>query len=136
MTATLVLLAVVGLVLLIGWLRNDPGRSPPPAGYPPAACAAFRELTAATDAFAAGDLAAVSADISRADGSVASLPAWEPGRDFEALLASLLVTLLDATTAGPSDARLEVAQNLVANGRTMLAERRYGFDCGVSSGSP
>jgi hypothetical protein len=127
---------VVGLVLLIGWVRNDPGRNPAPAGYPPAACAAFRELTAATDALAAGDLAAVRAHISRADDSLASLPAWEPGRGFEDLLASLLATLLDATTADSSGARLEVVQSLVASGRAALAERRYGFDCGVSTGSP
>jgi hypothetical protein len=85
---------------------------------------AFRELTAATGALATGDLAAVRADISRADDSLASLSAWEPGRGFEDLLASLLATLLDVTTAGPSGARLEVAQNLVASGRAALAERR------------
>ena len=73
--------------------------------------------------------------ISRADGSLASLPAWEPGRAFEDLLASLLATLLQATTA-PSDGSLETARNLVADVRAALAERRYGFDCGPASPSP
>jgi hypothetical protein len=119
-------------VLLVGWLRNDPGRNPPPAGYPPAACTAFGHLASATDALAAGDLPTVSAEISRADESLASLPAWEPGRGLEDLFASLLATLLQATTA-PNDTSLETAQNLVADGRAALAERRYGFDCGVAS---
>ncbi len=132
---TLLLLAGVGLVILFGWLRDDPGRDPPPAGYPPAACGAFRELTAATDALAADDLATVKAAIARADDSLAELPSWEPGRGFEDLLASLLATLLDATTAAPSDARLETAQELVSSGHVALVERRYGFDCGAPSAS-
>ena len=130
---TLLLLAAVALVILFGWLRDDPGRNPPPTGYPPAACEAFRELTAATDALAADDLLTVNAAITRADRSLAKLPSWEPGRGFEDLLASLLATLLDATTAGPSDTRLQTAQELVASGHAALAERRYGFDCGAPS---
>lgn len=132
---TLLLLAAVGLVILFGWLRDDPGRNPPPAGYPLAACGAFRELTAATDALAADDPATVNAAITRADQSLAKLPSWEPGRGFEDLLASLLGTLLDATTAAPSDARLETAQELVASGHAALVQRRYGFDCGAPSAS-
>jgi hypothetical protein len=122
-------------VLLVGWLRNDPGRNPPPAGYPEAACAAFAHLAAGTDALADGDLATVSTEISMADGSLASLPAWEPGHGFEDLLGSLLATLLQATTA-PTDGSLETARNLVVDGHAALAERRYGFDCGVASPSP
>ena len=122
-------------MLVVGWLRNDPGRNPPPPGYPEAACAAFAHLSAATDALADGDLATVNAEISRADGSLASLPAWEPGRAFEDVLASLLATLLQATTA-PTDGSLETARNLVADVRAALAERRYGFDCGPASPSP
>jgi hypothetical protein len=122
-------------VLLVGWLRNDAGRNPPPAGYAEAACAAFAHLSAGTDALADGDPATVNAEISSADSSLASLPAWEPGRAFEDLLASLLATLLQATTA-PSDGSLETARNLVADVRAALAERRYGFDCGVASPSP
>ncbi|MDP9292892.1 MAG: hypothetical protein M3O90_00475, partial [Actinomycetota bacterium] len=82
----------------------------------------------------ADDLATVGAEIALADRSLASLPTWEPGRGIEDLLASLLGTLLQASTA-PSATRLETAQNLVTDGRAALAERRYGFDCGVSSPS-
>lgn len=95
----------------------------------------FNHLAAGTDALADDDLATVTAEIARADDS-ATLPAWEPGHGFEDLLASLLATLLDATTAGPSDARLETAQNLVAVGSADIAQRRYGFDCGGSTPSP
>jgi hypothetical protein len=134
-TASLLLVAAVGLVLLVGWLRNDPGRNPPPTGYPEAACATFHHLARATESLAAGELATVSAQIGLADRSLAGLPAWEPGRGLEDLLASLLATLLLATTA-PSETRLETAQNLVADGRAAFAERRYGFACGLSSPSP
>lgn len=127
---------MVGLILLVGWLRNDPGRNPPPNGYAEAACAVFGHLAAGTDALADEDLATVTAEIGQADESLTRLPAWEPGHGFEDLLGSLLATLLDATTAGPNDARLETAQNLVAGGSADLAQRRYGFDCGASTPSP
>lgn len=123
-------------MLLVGWLRNDPGRNPPPLGYPDAACAAFSDLAAGTDALAGEDLATVNAEISRADQALARLPAWEPGHGFEDLLATLLATLLDASTAAPSDARLKTAQSLVAAGSADLVQRRYGFDCGASTPSP
>jgi hypothetical protein len=132
--ATLLLLAAVGLVLLVGWLGNDPGRNPPPPGYPQAACATFHHLATATEALAADDLATVGAEIALADRSLASLPTWEPGHGIEDLLASLLGTLLQASTA-PSDTRLETAQSLVIDGRAAFAERRYGFDCSASSPS-
>jgi len=134
--ATLLLLAVVGIVLLVGWLRTDPGRNPPPPGYAEAACAAFGHLATGTDALADDDLATVTTEIGRADDSLTTLPAWEPGHGFEDLLASLLATLLDATTPGPSDARLETAQDLVAVGSADIAQRRYGFDCGPATPSP
>ena len=126
---------MVGIVLLVGLVRNDPGRNPPPPGYAEAACAAYSHLAAGTDALADGDLPTVAAEIGRADDSLTTLPAWEPGHGFEDLLASLLATLLDATTAGPSDARLETAQNLVAVGSADIAQRRYGFDCGPATPS-
>jgi hypothetical protein len=146
---TLALLVLVGVSLLFSWLVNDPGRNPPPSGYAETACAAFQHLEAATgnlgDAVAAAErddaeaaLSATNAAEREAlEGSRISsdLPEWGPGEPLTEVIASLIVANLNgvhALRSGTSDIardELDVADELVNNGRNAFEERRFGFDC-------
>lgn len=130
---TLGLAIFVTLVLLVAYLRNDPGRNPVPAGYREAACAAFTELGAGVTALERGDEDEVRERLDAANAAVTDLPSWAPGEPFNELLASLIITLTngaDALAAGENAAEeIESARTLDDAGRRQLAEGAYGFDC-------
>ena len=51
---TIALVLFVGAIVLVGYLRDDPGRNPAPAGYATAVCAAVEELSEGTRALERG----------------------------------------------------------------------------------
>ena len=141
---TIALFLVVGSVMLIGYLRDDPGRNPAPAAYRVAVCDAFAELSAGTEAL---ELGVAGRDDPRAargrDGrdrgprgfrqqrtgrpaglGARALPeraAREP--DHHALQRAA------ALESGPAEEDLEVARTADAQGREALSDGRYGFTC-------
>ena len=147
---TLALLVLVVASVGLSWLVNDPGRNPPPSGYAETACTAFEHLAAATASLAEAVSAAERDDAETAltatgsaeretlEGSRVSseLPEWGPGEPLTEVIASLIIANLNGVSAlrsgTPGVARedLEVAEELVANGRSALDERRFGFTCG------
>ena len=142
---TIALAALVGVLMLIGYLRDDPGRNPAPAAYRVALCAAFDELGAATEALARGvehrgdaDARAASAReverrVAAANEALTDLPEWTPGRTLDELVGSQIITLTNGAAAlesGPVEEDLETARAVDAEGRARLAEGRYGFSCG------
>ncbi|MGH2428740.1 MAG: hypothetical protein ACRDGV_07645 [Candidatus Limnocylindria bacterium] len=152
--ASLALALGVVAVIVYGVLRSDPERNPAPAGYAEQACAAFDELEAGTDALAAAvavdddpprfaeAAAVVDEHVARAGEAIDRMPAWPPGEQFEELLASLIITLLEGSGAVPPgeggllpreelspEDRVEVAENLGHEGREILDEERLGFGC-------
>lgn len=132
----------IALLLVVGAIRNDPERNPPPPGYESAVCQAFGGLSAGTNALARavdhrGDVNVKSLAIGEArrrleaaHAALADLPAWPPGERLEELLAGLIISLANGTDARDAEA-VENAVELVDAGRAQLAEGRYGFDCGV-----
>ena len=140
---TIALFLVVGILVLVGYVRDDPGRNPAPAAYRTAVCAASEELSAGTRALARG--VAVEGDSARAaaaaevEGHIAGgnaaltdLPEWQPGRSLDELLGSQIITLTNGAAALPddgADADLEVALEVDATLQEQLADGRYGFDC-------
>jgi hypothetical protein len=141
---TIALALLVGAVILVGYLRDDPGRNPAPAAYRTAVCAAFAELSAGTDALERGlavrddpqqrDAAAdeVTAHVSAAEAALAGLPEWIPGRSLDELLGAQIITLTNgagALESGPAEQDLAAAQNIDAQAREQLADGRYGFTC-------
>lgn len=148
---TIAALLFIGIVIAIGALRSDPARNPPPAAYVPAACEAFVRLSAAADHLAAavaargdGELdvagderAAGEAEAVAANEAIRALPPWPPGEPFDELLASLIITVVPALDEldgadpdlGEIGHRSAVADQLVAEGRAVLDEERYGFGC-------
>lgn len=140
----------MGVAVLVSWLLSDPGRNPPPSGYAETACAAFERLEAATGRLGAavgaaerddGDAALAATDAAEREALEGSrisseLPEWGPGEPLTEVMASLIVANLNGVTAirsgTPELARneLEVAEELVGNGRSALHERRFGFSCG------
>ena len=142
---TIALALVVGAIVLIGYLREDAGRNPAPAAYRVAVCSAFDELSAGTRALQAGVQAAegpnaaaiiareVEGHVAAADEALADLPEWEPGRSFDELIGSQIITLTNAAAAlsegASADQDLEIALDVDAIGREQLSDGRYGFDC-------
>jgi hypothetical protein len=141
---TIALFVVVGSVMLIGYLRDDPGRNPAPAAYRVAVCEAFAELGAATDALEHGvagrddralreaAMAEIAERVDAAGTALAGLPDWPPGRSLNALLGSQIITLSNGAAAlesGPAEEDLELARTADAQGREALSDGRYGFTC-------
>lgn len=141
---TLALSLLVGVIVVVGFLREDPGRNPAPAAYRTAVCAAFDELSAGTRALERGveanddpdAVAAAAAEVERrvaaADGAVTDLPEWEPGRSLDELLGSQIITLTNGAAAlaeGEAEQDLEIAVEVDALGREQLSDGRHGFDC-------
>ena len=141
---TIALFLVVGSVMLIGYLRDDPGRNPAPAAYRAAVCDAFAELSAGTDALELGvagrddpaqreaAMADIEAHVDSAGRALAGLPDWEPGRFLNELIGSQIITLSNGAAAlesGPAEEDLEVARTADAQGREALSDGRYGFTC-------
>ena len=102
---TIALALLVGAVVLIGYLREDPGRNPAPAAYATAVCAAFDELSAGTRALESGvaadgdpaERATAAAEVERhvaaADEALTDLPEWEPGHSLDEVIGSQIITL-------------------------------------------
>jgi hypothetical protein len=144
---TLAILGLVGLVVLVGYLRDDPGRNPAPSAYRTAVCAAFTELRAGTRALERGvaddDPTAHAAaarevedHVAAANEALRDLPVWEPGRSLDELLGSQIITLTNGAAAlrdGSGDTDLEIAREVDASGAEQLADGRYGFACAVGS---
>ena len=140
---TIALAVLVGAVVLLGYLREDPGRNPAPAAYRTAVCAAVDELSAATRALERGvevnasERPNVAADVERhvaaADEALTDLPEWEPGRSLDELIGSQIITLTNGAAilaeGEAADQDLEVALEVDAIGREQLTDGRYGFDC-------
>jgi hypothetical protein len=140
---TIALFGLVGIVMLIGYLRDDPGRNPAPAAYRTAVCAAFDELSRGTRALERGeglqgtaDRQAASAQVQRhveaANDHLADLPVWEPGRSLDELIGSQIITLSNGAVAlaeGSAADDVEIALGSDAVGRDQLASGRYGFTC-------
>ena len=129
---TIALFLVVGSVMLIGYLRDDPGRNPAPAAYRVAVCDAFAELSAGTEALELGSPTATIRHCVKPrwprsrptwippDSALAGLPDWEPGRSLNELLGSQIITLSNGAAAlesGPAEEDLEVARTADAQGR-------------------
>jgi hypothetical protein len=141
---SLALALLVGLVIMVGYLRDDPGRNPAPAGYRTAVCAAFTELDAGTDALERGVAKRdevelreaakeeVHGHVSAASAALTGLPEWLPGRSLDELLGAQIITLTNgagALESGPVEDDLEAAQEIDAEIRGQLESGRYGFGC-------
>jgi len=147
---SIALLLLVGVVVLVGYLRDDPGRNPAPAAYRTAVCAAVAELSAGTDALARGvehrdqrgarDAARreVERRVAAANEALTDLPEWTPGRTLDELIGAQIITLTNGAIAlesGPVEEDLESARAVDAAAREQLADGRYGFTCAGSSRS-
>ncbi|MGH2383218.1 MAG: hypothetical protein ACRDG7_18625 [Candidatus Limnocylindria bacterium] len=144
---TIALVLLVGVVVLVGYLRDDPERNPAPAAYRTAICAAFGELDEGTRALERGveesggsDARAAAATevedhLAAANDALTDLPVWEPGRSLDELIGSLIITLTNGAVALAEESAesagedLESAREVGAFAREELAEGRYGFDC-------
>jgi hypothetical protein len=141
---TIALALLVGAVILVGYLRDDPGRNPAPAAYRTAVCAAFAELRAATDALERGvakrddpaqrDVAAreIEGRVAAANQALADLPDWVPGRSLDEQLGAQIISLLNgagALESGPVEEDLEAARTADAQAGEQLSDGRYGFTC-------
>jgi hypothetical protein len=141
---TIALVLFVGAIVLVGYLRDDPGRNPAPAGYATAVCGAFEELSAGTRALergVEGDGSAmarnsaaldVEGHVRAANVALTDLPPWEPGRSLDELIGSQLIALTNGAVTlrdGLAAEDLEIALQVDANLREQLSDARYGFDC-------
>lgn len=144
---TIALFVMVGSVMLIGYLRDDPGRNPAPADYRTAVCDAFAELSAGTEALGRGVagrddpaqreavMSEITEHVDAAGSALAGLPDWAPGRFLNELLGAQIITLSNGAAAlesGPAEEDLEVARTVDAQGRESLSDGRYGFTCADS----
>lgn len=141
---TIALAILVGIVVVVGLLRDDPARNPAPAAYRAAVCTAVGELRAGTASLARGvegreDPAVRSAAAAQVEGHVAAtdraladLPEWVPGRSLDELIGSQIITLTNGAAAledGPVEEDLATALSTDARIREQLSDRRYGFSC-------
>lgn len=140
---TLALVLLVGVVIAIGYLRDDPGRNPAPAGYRDAVCAGFSSLEQGTQALERGVAATSAAErneawrdvvdaVADADAVLTDLPAWDPGRSLDELLGSQIITLTNGAAVlrdGDASIDLEIAREVNDIGHDQLANARYGFTC-------
>ena len=141
---TIALLLFVGAIVLVGYLRDDPGRNPAPAGYATAVCAASDQLSEGTRALQRGvdtddgpatRISAaidVESHVRAADEALTDLPPWEPGRSLDELIGSQLIALTNGAAAlreGVGAEDLVIALEVDANLREQLSDGRYGFDC-------
>jgi hypothetical protein len=141
---TIALALLVGTVIVIGSLRDDPGRNPAPAAYRSAVCAASDRLSAGTDALERGveqrddpaqreeAEAAIAEHVLAAVEALDGLPEWVPGRSLDELLGAQIITLTNgagALESGPAEEDLEAARNVDGQMREQLSDGRYGFTC-------
>lgn len=138
---TIALALLVAVVVLIGYLRDDPGRNPAPTAYRTAVCAAASELAAGTMALADGvdaadpDAAAATVErrVAAALEAVAELPEWIPGRALDELLGRQVITLTNGAQAlRDGDARAEEDLRIARGTDAEIVEQldgRYGFGC-------
>ena len=141
---TIALFLIVGALMLIGYLRDDPGRNPAPAGYRDAVCAASAELSGGTEALAAGVAnrevvaernaarAEIEEHVANAVAALAGLPEWTPGRSLDEQLGAQIITLSNGAVAlesGPAEEDLEAARTVDAQLRDQVSNGSYGFDC-------
>ena len=141
---TIALALLVGLVIVVGYLRDDPGRNPAPAAYETAVCAAHAELSAGTDALERGigvrgdriqreeAQREINAHVAAANEALTGLPVWTPGRSLDELLGAQIINLTNGAAAlesGPAEEDLEAAQITDEQAREQLSSGRYGFTC-------
>ena len=141
---TIALALLVGAVVVIGYVRDDPGRNPAPAAYIEAVCAATAELAAGTVALEEGievqgdrvprqeAQREINGRVAAANDALSGLPEWLPGRTLDELLGAQIITLTNGAAAlesGPVEQDLESAQVVDAQLREQLDAGRYGFTC-------
>ena len=141
---TIALALLIGLIVLVGYLRDDPGRNPAPAAYRDAVCSAADELAAATEALARGvatrdepvavaaSAASVESRVVAANDAITDLPPWNPGRPLDELLGAQIIALSNgagALESGPVEQDLAAAQGQQAEIDERLSDGRYGFTC-------
>jgi hypothetical protein len=143
---TIALALLVGAVMVIGYLRDDPGRNPAPTAYRAAVCAAYAELAAGTDALERAipnrsdpvervrAQGRITDHVTAANDALTDLPDWTPGRSLDELLGAQIITLTNGAAAleeGPVEEDVEAAQVTDDQAREQLASGRYGFTCEV-----
>lgn len=141
---TIALALLVGLVIVVGYLRDDPGRNPAPAAYRSAVCAAFAELSAGTAALERGVAGRedpahrraaqreIEGKVAAANEALTDLPEWTPGRSLDELLGAQIINLTNGAAAldsGPVEEDLEAARFSDDQAREQIASGRYGFTC-------
>ena len=147
---TVILMAPVAAVLVVGFLTRNPTISPAPAGYAEAACDAIGELTSALEKLrqaldlAEGDqeesaLADQATEhVTAAYADLADLPVWSPGAQLERQMAALSTNIEAAIERFPRNSELKAAEaaesvRLADEIRTQvdlsLENGEYGFDC-------
>ncbi len=142
---TIALFLIVGALMVIGYLRDDPGRNPAPSGYRDAVCDASADLSSGTAALERGvaDRDAAGRDAARAEieehvanavAALDGLPEWTPGRSLDELLGAQIITLSNGAVAlesGPVEEDLEAARTVDVQLRDQLSDGSYGFTCGT-----
>jgi hypothetical protein len=133
---TIALALLVGVVIVIGYLRDDPGRNPAPTAYRAAVCAAYAELSAGTDALERGipvrgdrtqreaAQREISDHVTAANEALTDLPEWTPGRSLDELLGAQIITLTNGAAAldsGPVEENLEAARFTDEQAREQLS---------------